>query len=588
MSESRILLVQCCHLPQFFYVANKLRQRHPKWQLDALFCAPSQVDFYLEKFPYFQRVHFLENNGQRLPDGSDGEAIVFPLLNRGYWKIKKTARGLPLENLEVDYQGELHPLLARRLYLSRIRVLHPPEEDFVAYARHFPLPPLGKRILLVESCRSTLLREVQGTLDELIPADVQISRIRKDPMKEIRRHRGKTRFEGAVVFFSGEPGFALMRLLPFLLSIPRIVVVTETGQFFDADARRLCKFLWGRIRHGVSPPQPPPRILLVQTEAPTQVQHVIGQLKGNKLFPRSKIILLCRQEDRSHFESNRHVDRLMTYGRTGIRDHFRLWRRLRHLNPDVLCAIFSGRPYFRKPKLLFWSLPTRRRLVFNAQLDWYDLKPRTFFRIFKKDPPLLEPETSMVSPNAAPRVLMLQTEHPAETIKAIEVLASEKVLPGARVSVFCSAKAQGAFESLPQVELTVVYDPAKPLEGLRTLWKLARSGSDTVAVIFSGRPIFWKQKLLFFLLPVRYRLVFNQHLECFFLNWRNAHQLLPVRNLRFHASIPAAISLIVRKIAKVFLFLPRFAFLLGWVAFMKWKRVHSTATHQSPHPGQRS
>ena len=103
MSESRILLVQCCHLPQFFYVAKKLRQRHPKWQLDALFCAPSQVDFYLEKFPYFQRVHFLENNGQSLPDGSDGEAIVFPLLNRGYWKIKKTARGLPLENLEVDY-----------------------------------------------------------------------------------------------------------------------------------------------------------------------------------------------------------------------------------------------------------------------------------------------------------------------------------------------------------------------------------------------------------------------------------------------------------------------------------------------------
>jgi hypothetical protein len=181
---------------------------------------------------------------------------------------------------------------------------------------------------------------------------------------------------------------------------------------------------------------------------------------------------------------------------------------------------------------------------------------------------------------------MIQTEHPEKTIKAIEVLASKEVAPGARLSVFCSAKAQGAFESLPQVEKTLVYDPAKPVESLRTLWQVAWSGSDVVVGIFSGRPIFWKQKLLFFLLPVRYRLVFNQHLDCFYLNWSNAHLLFPTEHLRFHTSSLAWTSFIARKVAKVFLFLPRFAFLLIWVAFMKLKRVVSTTQH-STDPDQR-
>ncbi|MEE2839531.1 MAG: hypothetical protein VYC91_03290, partial [Acidobacteriota bacterium] len=195
MRESRILLVQCCHLPQFFYIAEKIRQYHPEWNLDALFGAPSQVDFYLDRFPYFQRVHFLDNDAQTLPAASDVKAVVFPLLNRGYWKIKKAARGLSLVNLEVDYRGELHPLLSRRLYSSRIRVLPPPDADFVAYARHFPLPPLGKRILLVESCHSSVPGKFQGRLDQIIPMDAQITRIQKDPIKEFRRHLGTHHFE---------------------------------------------------------------------------------------------------------------------------------------------------------------------------------------------------------------------------------------------------------------------------------------------------------------------------------------------------------------------------------------------------------
>ncbi len=580
MRESRILLVQCCHLPQFFYLAEKLRRHHPKWKLDALFGGPSQVDFYLDRFPYFQGVHFLQNKGQRLADTRDVEAVVFPLLNRGYWKIKRAARTASPVNLEVDYQGELHPLFARRLYLSGIQTLHPPDEEFFDYVQRFPLPPLGKRILLVESCHSSVPGRVQEKLDQIIPTDAQIIRIQKNPIKEIRRHLGSHHFEAGVVFFSGEPGFALLRLLPFLLRLPRIVVVSETGRFFDAGVRSLCRFLWERIRYGVSPAKVPPRILLVQTETVPHVEQVIGQLKEKKLFPRSELVLLCRQEDRGHFESNRRVDRLMTYSRTGVRDHFRLWKRLKKLDADVLCAIFSGRPYFRRPKILFLSLPTRRRVVFNARLDCYDLKPRTLLRMFKREPLLLESETSMVSLKAAPRVLMLQTEHSATTIKAIEVLASEKVAPGARISIFCSAKEQAAFEVLPQVEKIVVYDPAKPFGSLRTLWQLARSGSDILGVIFSGRPIFWKQKILFFLLPFRYRLVFNEHLECYYLGWRNAHLL-------FHRRSPVSVPvgrLLLRKVAKVFLFLPRFAFLLIWVAFMKWRHVDSISTHRTPHP----
>ena len=43
--------------------------------------------------------------------------------------------------------------------------------------------------------------------------------------------RGKT-FDGAVMFFSGEKGFGAIKTLPFLLKVPKILILTSADSTF--------------------------------------------------------------------------------------------------------------------------------------------------------------------------------------------------------------------------------------------------------------------------------------------------------------------------------------------------------------------
>ncbi|MDA2926239.1 hypothetical protein MYX78_03230 [Acidobacteria bacterium AH-259-G07] len=567
MTKSTVLIVQCCHLPQFFYVVDKLQHRHPEWELEALVCDHPHGRYYLESFPRFRKVHFL---GEDLSELSNVDRIIFPLLNRGYWKIKKAAQSLFSPGWEVDYEGNLQPLQTGRLYLSLWTVLHAPCKDFTGYLRKFPLPPLGQQILCLKSCHASLLGKTEKELGRLIPKESQIMRVEKGPFRKIWSQARSESFDSAVIFFSGEKGFTFMKLVPFLLVLPRILIVNENAHFFYADVRSLYRFLVGRILYGVSSPNPQPRLLLVQTETPLYVSHAIGKLKEKKLFPRSEIILLCREADRSEFDSNSQIDQILTYSGGRLWNNFQLWKEIKKLDADMVCAIFSGRPYFKKAKLLFFFLPVRRHLVFNARLDCYDLSPRTFFWIFRKVPLLFETE------EISHRVVLLQTEHRQDTRSALSVLSNPRIVPKARISVFCAEDSRNIFESLPEVEKVFTWNRHKLLKSLRAAWRMARFHPDVLAAIFSGRPVFRKQKLLFFLLPARHRLVFNENLDCFYLSWRTFHRFF-IREAE-GTGVPGTF---LRKIVRVPLFLPRFAYLSMWATIMKLKRVALRTDHRS-------
>ena len=95
-----------------------------------------------------------------------------------------------------------------------------------------------------------------------------------------------------------------MKLLPFLLRLPQILVVNENGHFFQAHTSMSDAVPYRRVLHGVSSPISRPKILFIQTETPRYVTHAIKKLKEGRIHPHSEIVLVCCEQDREEFERN--------------------------------------------------------------------------------------------------------------------------------------------------------------------------------------------------------------------------------------------------------------------------------------------
>ena len=518
-SPESVLLVQCCHLPQFFYLAEKLRQRNPEWILSALVTDRPHVRFYLELFPPFDHLFFFDKKLPEMPGAFD--QILFPLLNRGYLRIKRAARQLPGIAYEIDYQGERRALKLGTLVRSFAAPLHKPSEEFVQYLEDFPHRPLGEKVLVVETCHRSLADSNEEKWGRLIPDQAEVTRISVSTEGRGWRTLRRQSFDSGVVFFSGEKGFANLKLLPFLLGIPKILVVNEHGDHFYATYRSLLRFLWGRVWQGAPLPKPSPRILVIQTESPTYVRRAIEVLRKPEMFPRSRICLLCRKEDADRFRNVSGLESVLTYSRRKVGSNVGLWRDLKGF--DAVAAVFSGRGVFRKQKLLYFLLPIRHHLAFNARSDCYRLTPRTLFWTLRKDPSFFAAEKQPASP-----ILFLLTDEDSRARKAIERLQDPKVVSPQPIWVFCREDKRPLYQALPGVEEVRTYAPGRTRENLKAVLALARSRVEVVSSIFSPQPAFRLQKLLFVLLPARHRLAFNQEdLNCYYLKGRHGRRGQP-------------------------------------------------------------
>ncbi len=566
--ESRILLVQCCHLPQFFFAARRLRQRYPRARLGALLLDHPQLREYLPLFPAFEGVHFLESGRWNPPlPAPEAEAaeVVFPLLSRGYRRVKKAAARLGGRLWEMDYQGDLLPLAPLRLRRSVLQALHAADSDFADFLREFPHRPLGDRVLLLHTAHESLVEASRPTWERLLPKRCEVRHL-KEPDRGGYRELRRWRADSAVLFFSGEKGYFRLKLLPLLLRLRHVLVINENGHAFYLNARSLARFLYHRVRHGVGRPRSRTAVLFLQTEDLRHCDEALARLGRDPLFPGAEVAVLCHRRDRAHFEALAGVQRVIAHeGR--LADARGVLRAIREFGPDVVSAVFSGRPVFRKQKLLFFLLGLERRLAFNARLDCYWVTLGSLPRTAKREPLLF---ASAADPPPA-EALLIQTEDDAETARAIRLLASEKVSGGRPVAVFCAGEKAAAFEALPEVRRVYGYHKGQWADTARLLGRLWRTNRDVVAATFSGRPIFRLQKLLFFLLPARSRLVFNEHLDCCYLpagRFSGALSLpratAPSRPRRFRW---------VREVLKVILYLPRFAYLSGWLTWKKLARA---------------
>ena len=482
------------------------------------------------------------------------DQILFPLLNRGYLRIKRAARQLPGTAYEIDYQGEHRALKLGTLVRSFAAPLHRPSEEFVQYLEDFPHRPLGEKVLVVETCHRSLADSSEEKWGRLIPDQAEVTRISVSTEGRGWRTLRRQSFDSGVVFFSGEKGFANLKLLPFLLGIPKILVINEHGDYFYATYRSLLRFLWGRVWQGAPLPKPSPRILVIQTESPTYVRRAIEVLRKPEMFPRSRICLLCRKEDADRFRNVSGLESVLTYSRRKVGSNVGLWRDLKGF--DAVAAVFSGRGVFRKQKLLYFLLPIRHHLAFNARSDCYRLTPRTLFWTLRKDPSFFAAEKQPASP-----ILFLLTDRDSRARKAIERLQDPKVAAKSIV-VFCREDKRSLYEDLPTVEAVWTYAPGSSLRHLRTWVRLLRTKVDLVCAIFTGRPIFRLQKFLFLTLRARNRLVFNEDLNCYMLRGNLGRFLQPQGG---HRELDhSALKLVVRKVLKGFLFVPRFLYLILW------------------------
>ena len=294
------------------------------------------------------------------------------------------------------------------------------------------------------------------------------------------------------------------------------------------------------------------------------MRAAVEKLRKSDLYPGCKVLLVCRLEDLGSFKDLPDVE-FLTYSRQRGDRFSGLWRRMSGFRADSICGVFSGRPVFRKQKLLFFLFPIRRRLIFDAQAQHYPLRLRNIRRIFRRS------RHQEALPKMEATILYLPTEEDSIALEVLKRLQDPKIVGPSRILLFCSDVKRTLFESQPEVSEIVAYGKRLNLRNLRTVVRLARMKVDVVVAILSGRPIFRAHKRLFFLLPARSRLVFNEHGDCHYVK-RNLRDLIGLwrkpslpkiepyrrfsnREFRFSAVI----------LIKAVLFIPRYLFLILWL-----------------------
>ena len=146
------------------------------------------------------------------------------------------------------------------------------------------------------------------------------------------------------------------------------------------------------------------------------------------------------------------------------------------------------------------------------------------------------------SSEAVIRCLVLQTDHPRLVRAALEALRKPSLYPGCKLALVCRQEDFESFQDLPDVELLAF--PRRGDYRIVDLWRrISEFSPDLISAVFNRRPVFRKQKLLFFLLPVRRRLIFDGRMKPYHLRFANLQAIL--RRSRYEEDLPGKDSSIL-------------------------------------------
>ena len=386
------------------------------------------------------------------------------------------------------------------------------------------------------------------------------------------------RVEVVSSIFSPQPAFRLQKLLFVLLPARHRLAFNQEDlncYYLKGSHDRsgqpsvwgtLLRVLLTRSRRGVRP------TLFFPTAEDSKAVEAIERLQDPKVVSPQPIWVFCREDKRSFYQALPGVEEVRTYAPGRTWENLKTVLALARGRVEVVSSIFSPQPAFRLQKLLFVLLPARHRLAFNQEdLNCYYLKgshdrsgqPSVWGTLLRV---LLTRSRRGVRPT-----LFFPTAEDSKAVEAIERLQDPKIAAKSIV-VFCREDKRPLYEDLPTVEAVWTYAPGSSLRHLRTWVRLLRTRVDLVCAIFSGRPTFRLQKFLFLTLRARNRLVFNEDLNCYMLRGHLARFLQPQgRNRGLDRSV---LILVVRKVLKWFLFVPRFLYLILWAAVVTMRARH--------------
>jgi ADP-heptose:LPS heptosyltransferase len=379
----------------------------------------------------------------------------------------------------------------------------------------------------------------------------------------LRRRLRRRVFQARCAVFSGRPVYRAHKIFFWSLGRRKFLFNAQLDGYW-ASLRTLPRIFRREPLPEHLQGSEAPKIAVIQTEAVPYMQEAIRALRGESLFPGAQVHLVCRKADLVSLPEL--TGGTHTFGsRFSIREAWALWNQIRRWHPAACIAVFTGRPVFRAAKLLFLLAPARRKFVFNAALDGYWLSLRTLPRLFRREPLRFDLDTERL----ARPVLFLETERPDRVIEAARITRLPRVAPNARISLFCHAARLPIYQDCGLFEHFTTYSQGRWLGNLATALKLLRSRPETTVAIFSGKSIFLAHKILFWLVPARSRLAFNESLDCFYVHRGNLGLLLEGKNplsSRFQL-----LKSLGRPVLKAVLFLPRFAYLLLWLGYHRVK-----------------
>lgn len=521
--------------------------------------------------------------------------------DRGFLASWKAARTQDFDTAVVYFSGAGDRRLSRLIpVLARIRRILVIDEQGYAFAagparlvgmlvrRLFMggnRPPLDPRVLLFQTESppyvSAVLQKLGAThlfpgarillvcreedRDQLLdlPGVRQVVTYRKgqslSSLVGLRRQLREFNPYVKVGVFTGRPIFRPAKLLYFLSPGRRSFAFNGSLEGYWLTPLTLPRLF---RRDPVTPTHPIGlRIVLFQTEVAGYIKAAVERLRQPNLFPRARIMVVCREGETTSFAKLPGVVEVVPFPPSrSLRSLWLLRRRIRGFGADLRCAVLTGRPYFRGPKLLYLLSGLRRGFVLNASLDGYWLTLRTLLRPFRRERllPGIGPDDTV-----RPRMLLIESDGLDLMKRAIATALEPHVASRPRLTVFCHVDRAQEYLETPGVEQVLTYSKGSLTEDMKSVWRALRLRAEIVAAVFSGRRIFIGHKLLFWFIPSRNRLAFNRAGDCFYVTWRNFSSLMQRRGTSPAQSL---LEQFLRPPVKALLFLPRFAYLKIWVA----------------------
>lgn len=569
MSE-RILVVQTCHLWQLIYSVRNLRRKNPGWRIEALVLDHPSSRAFLSRERVFDELYFSDFKTDPIQEVEDQyDRIVLPLLNRGYFRQKSKISKSALERtFSLSYKGELRRLKTGERLGSCFVPLDRPDQGFVTFLEEVERLSLSGNVLVLESDNlDRIQREVSRLPFE--PDKTRLLRFQQITWKQLWQLWGgqRNQLDAIVVFLNQKPEHLFLQLLPLLLNPSRIIALDDSGSYFETTGTGYRRLILKRLLFGAPSYQEYKRILFIQTEAATLMIKALERLNEQPIFNRTKVSVLCRAQDAEILGAHPRVDEVIPFEKGQRWLHsLRTWRIVRDRNADVIAAVLTGRPVFRKQKLYYLLSTIRRHLVFNGALDSYWLSVSRLPRLIRNQPALDMPDIQH-------DVLFIQTETDELCRTAITQLVNNpRIVPNIKLTVLCREDKLSTFMEVAGVDRVLTY-PRDGRVGPGWFKRLFSERPDVVAAIFSGRPIFMKQKILFFLIRAGNRLVFNDVLDCYYLNRNTFRYLMPFGKTK--QRVPEMSSQWFVLPLKGVLFLPRFFYLVIWITLLRFRHWYT-------------